>query len=173
VGLLTTICGFTGTMVGGVLADMLGRYTSRATIYVCLGSVLLSAPSAVLMVVADDIAEIYRYLALFLLTSSACYGVGPMMINSLVMPRMRGLASAVYLIIITFLGVALGPYTIGFFSDLIAAGGADSGESLRQGILWGLTSMILSVIMLLIATTHLDRDKSSCLDRARALGESV
>ena len=96
-----------------------------------------------------------------------------MMINSLVMPRMRGLASAVYLIIITFLGVALGPYTIGFFSDSIAAGGADSGESLRQGILWGLTSMILSVIMLLIATTHLDRDKSSCLDRARALGESV
>jgi len=173
VGLLTTICGFTGTMVGGILADMLGRYTSRATIYVCLGSVLLSAPSAVLMLVTDDITAIYRYLALFLLTSSACYGVGPMMINSLVMPRMRGLASAVYLIIITFLGVALGPYTIGFISDLIAADGTGSGESLRQGILWGLTSIILSVTMLLIATTHLDRDKSSYLDRARALGETV
>lgn len=173
IGLLTTIFGFTGTMLGGVLADMLGRRTGRAKMYVCLGSVLLSAPSAVLMMVTDDLSELYRYLAMFFLTSAACYGVGPAVINDLVLPRMRGLATAVYLIIITFLGVALGPYTIGFISDVIASGGVDSGESLRQGILWGLTSIILSVFTLIIATLHLGRDKNSLLDRARALGEEV
>ncbi len=39
------------------------------------------------------------------------------------MPRMRGTASAFYILMITFIGLALGPYSIGKLSDALAQGG--------------------------------------------------
>lgn len=173
IGLLTVIFGFTGTVLGGVLADVLERYTSRARLYVIIGALLLTAPSVVLMLVADTTAEAYTYIALFLLTSSSWYGIGPSIANGLVMPRMRGVSSAFYLIIISLLGVAMGPYVIGHISDVIAAGGVDEGESLRQGMLWAMLSLFFTLAMLVIAAFYLPEDDANRLARARALGEDI
>lgn len=172
-GLLTAIFGVSGAMLGGFLADLLDRHTPRARLYVALGSLMLTAPSVVLMLTAKSTVEAYIYISMFILTSSAWYGIGPSIANGLVMPRMRGVSSAFYLIVITLLGVAMGPYTIGFISDQFVASGMDSGESLRRGMLWALLSMLFTAAMLLIATVNLARDDGSRLERARTLGEPI
>ena len=43
-------------------------------------------------------------------------GPGASTVQDLVLPRMRATASAAYLLVVTFIGLALGPYTIGRLS---------------------------------------------------------
>jgi MFS family permease len=173
IGLLSVFCGFTGAVLGGVLADMLEPYSARARLYVVIGALVLTAPSIVLMLQADTAAEAYKYIALFLLTSASCTGIGPSIANGLVMPRMRGISSAFYLIIISSLGVAMGPYLIGYISDTISDSGVERGESLRQAIQWALPSLFFTTVMLLISAYYLPKDEANKLARARHFGEEV
>ena len=48
--------------------------------------------------------------------SSLWIGPGASTVQDLVLPRMRGSASAAYLLVVTFIGLALGPYTVGRLS---------------------------------------------------------
>jgi len=172
-GLITSGFGFFGALLGGVAADLLQRYTARARAYVLLGSLALTVPSVILMLLADNKSEAYVYVALFYLTSTAWYGIGPSIINGLVLPRMRGTASAFFLVTITLLGMALGPYFMGHLSDLFLSGGSNPSDALRQGILGGLPVLAFAAIMLVLVIRNLPRDEVSRLARARALGEAV
>ena len=84
---------------------------------------------------------------------------------------MRATASAYYVLMNTFLGLALGPYLMGQISDLYIASGADSGESLRTAMTWGLAMFGVAILFLTLATKYLSKDESSRVGRARALGE--
>lgn len=172
-GLITSVLGFLGSILGGATADFLHRFTPRARLYVLLGSLALTTPSVILMLLVDKKVEAYICIGLFYLTSTAWYGVGPSIVNGLVLPRMRGAASAFFLIVITLLGMALGPYTMGYISDGLLADGATPAESLRGGILWGLCVLGVAAVALIAAALHLPRDDASRLTRARALGEPV
>ncbi|MDP3746678.1 MAG: MFS transporter [Phenylobacterium sp.] len=172
-GILTSGGGIVGTLVGGVLSDALERHTPRARLYVLLGSLALAAPSIVAMLFTASKHQAYLFIGLFYLTSTAWYGIGPAIANSLVMPRMRGVSSAFYLIMITLFGIALGPYMMGYLSDLFIAAGADPGSGLRQGILLSLLVFIVTAVMLILATLNLARDTDSRLTRAKALGELI
>jgi MFS family permease len=95
------------------------------------------------------------------------------MINDLVLPRMRATASAFYLLMITFVGLALGPFAIGKLSDHLAASGATPGDALRYAQLSALAILAIPTVVILIATRYLVRDRASVLERARAAGEAV
>lgn len=172
-GSITVLFGFLGNILGGTVADFLQRYTPRARTYVLLGSLVLTVPSVFLMLLTTSKTEAYAYIALFYLTSGAWYGIGPSLVNGLVLPRMRGTASAFFLITITLLGMALGPYTMGYISDLFVAAGSTPGDALRNGILCGLPVLAISGLLLLGATVSLPRDDATRLERARSLGEAV
>ena len=76
---------------------------------------------------------------------------------------MRATASAAYLLVVTFIGLALGPYVVGRIS--VAAG------DLRLGILFGLLGNAAALVLILAATRSLARDEASLHERARAAGE--
>ncbi len=84
-------------------------------------------------------------------------------IQDLVLPRMRAIASAAYLLMVTFVGLALGPYAVGRLSGALG--------SLRGALLYGLLANGVALLFGALATRHLPRDESSQLDRARAAGE--
>jgi MFS family permease len=94
-------------------------------------------------------------------------------VNDLVMPRMRAIASAYYILMITFIGLALGPYAIGQLSDGLNAAGMDSSEALRTAMLSSLVLFVAAIVFLLFVLRHLVPEESSRLDRARAAGEEV
>ena len=89
------------------------------------------------------------------------------------MPRMRAIASAYYVLMNTFLGLALGPYLIGQVSDWQAAGGLTSAEALRSAMTWGLVAFGVSTVFLALALRYLPGDERSRLQRAEALGERL
>ncbi|MDH3274750.1 MAG: MFS transporter [Gammaproteobacteria bacterium] len=173
VGILIMSFGFGGAILGGLLADYLERHTPKARMYLIFGSLLITALSVLMIAFATTLTNSYIFAAFFFLGSHAWYGIGPSIANGLVMPRMRGVSSAFYLIVISFLGWALGPYFIGHVSDVIAASGVDYGESLRQGILWSLLSLMPTTAALAVAYRNFDRDSTDVMSRARALGEPV
>ena len=91
----------------------------------------------------------------------------------MVMPRMRAIASAYYILMITFIGLALGPFLIGQLSDSIANTGVSSGDALRGGMEAGLIMLIVSLVFLIPALRFLPREEANRLERARAAGESI
>jgi len=74
-------------------------------------------------------------------------GPGAAMVQDLVPARLRGTASAAYLVVITFIGLALGPYTIGRLSVAL-------GNDLRQAMLWGLLVNPVAALLLWRASVH-------------------
>ncbi len=86
---------------------------------------------------------------------------------------MRAIASAYYIMMITFIGLALGPYTMGQISDALTAAGATSADALTSGMLWGIAAYVVALTMLILGAMNIEADESSRLDRAKALGEPV
>ncbi|MDJ0866372.1 MAG: MFS transporter [Myxococcota bacterium] len=157
--------GWIGVALGGVLADAWRRRTPPGRLYVAAIGALLPAPILPWMLSTESTT-----LALVLnfplaASGSMWIGVGASTVQDLVLPRMRATASAAYLLVITFIGLALGPYLIGHLSD--ALGG------LRSAMLIALGANALAFVCLLIAARSLARDETSLRERARAAGEPV
>jgi MFS family permease len=90
-------------------------------------------------------------------------GAGASTVQDLVLPRMRATASAFYLLIVTFVGLALGPYTVGLLSDRLG--------DLPSAMRWALCANAGALALLLLAMRHLGADEASLRERARAAGE--
>ncbi len=91
------------------------------------------------------------------MASSMWIGVGASTVQDLVLPRMRATASAAYLLVVTFVGLAMGPYTIGQLSDAFG---------LRTALLWGLAANAGALMCIFVASRHIERDERSLTERA-------
>ena len=172
-GLSSAIGGWAGVTLGGVIADRLRERTVRAKMIVGIASTVLSLPLVLGLLYTDDLTWAYIFNFLFALTSPMWIGPAASTVNDLVMPRMRAVASAFYILMVTFIGLALGPYVMGQLSDSIAATGVSSGEALREGMLWGCSVYLIAFIFLCLSLRTITRDDATRLDRAVALGEDV
>ncbi len=170
-GLTVAIAGWAGVTLGGVVSDWLRRHTPNARLYVGLFAAVAPVPFIVGMLLTDKVWFAYLMNVALALGTSMWIGPAATTVNDLVMPRMRATASAFYILTVTFVGLALGPYTIGRLSDALEAGGQTDAEALRSAMLLGLLAILATVALLLLACRHLERDEASRLERARAAGE--
>ena len=83
-----------------------------------------------------------------------------------VLPRMRALTASTYIVIMTIVGLGIGPYAVGLISD---ASGGDLGFAILS-INW--VAPVI-VVMLLVLTHRAARDEASLVARAQAAGEPV
>lgn len=173
-GASTAICGGIGVAFGGAMADFLRRRFSGDThAYMGIISAVLTSAAAIVVLTAEDLQTVYIANAVMQFVAVLWSGAASSIVTALVLPRMRAAASAFYLAMVTFLGLAMGPYVIGFFSDTFAAGGMDSAEALRQSLLLGLLVYVVVIVFSLLMKRHLLEDLESRQDRARAAGEPV
>jgi MFS family permease len=152
-----------GCVAGGYLSDAWKRRDPRGRLFVCASAMLAVAPLTVVMVTTHDVWTVY---ALFPLQSALVYtylGSGAAAIQDCVLPRMRGVAGAIYLLSLSILGLALGPYTTGKVAALTG--------SLRLGILSMLAVIPPTLVLLWLAAQGLGEAEASRVERARAAGE--
>jgi MFS family permease len=171
-GLGAAVGGFTGIVLGGFLADLWKAKTVNARLYIGLAIPVLAVPFALGFLYTDSVVTAYVCSFVFSILSPAWIGSGASTINDLVMPRMRATASAYYILMNTFVGLALGPYLMGQISDVNIAAGVAPGEALREAVTWGLLMFFVSIAFLLLALRYLGADEASRVERARALGEA-
>ena len=115
----------------------------------------------------------YVYYSLFQIATPMWVGIAPTTVSDLVLPRMRGVAGAYYILMVSMLGLALGPYTIGYISDYFFSLGYSDAVSLKYALAWGQSALLITVIALIGACYYLPKEEPTKLDRARKLGESV
>ena len=145
--------GWLGATSGGLLADAWGRKRADGRLLVGAASALVPIPLALGMLAAPSLA-LAAALALPITVLAALW-VAPATTTAqeLVPPRLRGTASAVLLLHTTFLGLALGPYTVGRLS--LAAG------SLRAALALALPVNLLAGLLLVLAARALTRPGAS------------
>ncbi|HUP21508.1 MAG TPA: MFS transporter [Thermoanaerobaculia bacterium] len=172
-GLSAAIGGWLGVTSGGIFSDWLRRRSPRARPYVGIISSALAAPALVVLVTTRDLTTAYVANVAFQVFSSAWIGSAIALSNELVMPRMRATASAYYLLAVTFIGLALGPYAMGQVSDRLVRGGAVPAEALGRGMLISLIAYGIAIAFLWLTSRYVEREESSRLERAAAVGEEV
>jgi MFS family permease len=157
VGLPAALAGFVGVTVGGRVADWLrSRHPSGR-----IGVVLFGAFTPAFFIVAAFTSASPSLFFLFNLLSVACassaLGAAAATTQDLVLPRMRGSATAIFFVGTTLLGLALGPYLAGRISHLTG--------SLAVGILSLLVTVPVACVITLLAWRSLpdaEGRKSRC-----------
>jgi MFS family permease len=172
-GLTAMVAGWLGVTLGGVVSDRMKRHTPRARIHGGLITVLLAAPAGLVLFTTSSLQVAYVANFFFVLGSASWIGPAVALYNELVLPRMRATVSAIYILMGTFIGLALGPFGVGRISTTLTAQGMDPGEALRIGLLCALGVYAVTVSCMLLAWPSIARDEASRLARARALGEAV
>jgi MFS family permease len=156
--------GFLGIVLGGRIADWAKQRRSWGRVPVIVSGTLLPLPFLVYAFTTDNIVGFY--IANFLMSGLASAALGPAgaTTQDLVLPRMRGTATATFFIATALIGLALGPYLTGYVSKI-------SGD-LRTGLLALLAVAPISLLLLIQAWRTVPEAEASVLERARAAGEA-
>lgn len=163
-GGITAAFGFLGVTTGGFVADYWRARHPCGRLYVAILAALTPIPIGFWMLYTTSTTLAFSLNAVVAFTGAAWLGVGGSTVTDLVLPRMRGSATAVYILSITLLGQALGPFTVGLVSDL-------TGD-LRNGLVVALCANFFAAALIALAARYLVDDERSLLDRARLAGET-
>ncbi len=170
-GLGAALGGWIGVTSGGIISDVLKNRFPNGRLVVILAAPILSMPAAFIFITTENATTAYISSFLFSMFAPMWTGPSATTLNDLLLPRMRALSSAFYIMMITFIGLALGPYLIGYVSDGSTSDGMESGEALRQAMLYALGMLGVASLFTLAAFKFLPKDEATRLDRARAAGE--
>ena len=157
--------GFIGVITGGWLADRWRKANPAGRVLVIMiGALGPIIPVIIGYTTADPVIFYVSAFAAQVLGSSAL-GAAAAQSQDLVLPRMRGTATATFFIGTTLIGLALGPYMAGFVSTVTG--------SLQTGILSLLVVSPVSFILLLLAYRAVPAAEATMIERARLAGEPI
>jgi MFS family permease len=162
-GATHAIAGWIGITCGGLVADRWRRRASAGRVYTAMLAASLPVPFALAMLRATSLDVAIACYAAWSALAGCWGGAAVAVIQDLVLPRMRGTAAAIYLLLATFVGLAIGPYAVGRVSQ--ATG--DLGTAMQLGLVWD----GVALLCLARAARHLAADEAALLPRARAAGE--
>ena len=171
-GLQSAIFGFLGLLFGGIFSDYLRKFYVGGRLIVGMISVILSPIFLILALHAESIFMFYVHHIIWSFVSTFWVGLCVATAVDLSLPRMRGMASAYFILMASVIGLALGPYTVGKVADLFISYGNTTAESLSLSMQLLSVVFVVSLILLFFAIKSLPREESSKFDRARGLGET-
>ena len=164
-GLTAAVAGWLGITLGGVWCDRWRRSRRSARLLVGICMAIVPIPFTVAMLTAESRATAYVLNFFASVGASMWIGGAASTVQDLVLPRMRAIASATYILVITFVGLALGPYTVGRLSDGLG--------DLRYAMLLALLANLIGASFLFAAVRSFRHDEETRLERAAGAGEPI
>lgn len=159
------LAGFLGVIAGGRAADYLRERNPAGRLLVVAFGLTAAAPALYVMFTTLDPTIFYIAAFLQSLFGSSALGAAAATTQDLVLPRMRGTATATFFLATTLVGLALGPYMAGQVSAITG--------SLSTGGLSLLIAVPIGLIMLAIAYKSVPEAERTVIARARDAGESI
>lgn len=155
-GLILGIAGATGTLLGGYLADKLGKHDKRWYVKVSAFGAIVAIPFLLLYYFHSSI--VIALGSLFIAYTAVSLFLGPSIAitHSLVPANMRAFASAVLFLVLNLIGLGLGPLFVGAVSDWLAPNYGI--ESLRLALASTLMVSLVAISLFLLAGKHLHKD---------------
>lgn len=165
-GLLAAVLGMLGPIVAGPVSDWLtARMGGKGRVWLTLFSLGVSPFFGIWTYSADNPTDFYLRFVGYSLILTLWLPPLYSLLYDIVLPRMRGMTSSLFVIITTMLGLGMGPYFVGIVSD-------KTGDLGRAIISINVVVPAL-VVILLVLLLRINRDEAQVLDRARAGGEPV
>ena len=157
--------GLIGVIAGGAVADALRRRHRAGRI----GVILFGAIAPIIPLVwayTTTSPPLFFFLSFVTgIFASAALGAAAATTQDLVLPRMRGTATATFFLGNALVGLALGPSLAGMVST--ATG------SLQTGVLSLLVVSPISIVLLILAWRSVPTAEATVVERARAAGEII
>jgi len=157
--------GFLGVILGGRLADVLLERTPAGRVWVIIFGLLSPVPFAVMQYTTDNWTLFVVLNVVVSALAASALGAAAATSQSLVLPRMRGTATATFFLATTLVGLALGPYFAGYVS-------ARNAGDLSIGVLTTLWITPVGLVILLVAARLVPTAAATIAERAKAAGEA-
>lgn len=161
-GLALGVGSLIGHIVGGPALDMLGKRDLRWHFWVPM----VTVPTAGLLAAAAFLApigQVFWLLALQVMLAGLIAGPMVAIVMTLAPVQARATASACIFLVISSLGVGLGPQLIGIISDLLRP--AHGEESLRWALLSATLLAVPALLSYLMASRHYRADIAAAQER--------
>jgi len=161
-GCIVAVFGCLGIVFGGRLADwMAKRGRSDANMRVGLYAAIGALPLVLLFPLMDTAFWASLLLAPAVFCLSMPFGVAPAAIQEIMPNSMRGQASAIYLFVITLIGLGVGPTAVALVTDFVFA----DDNALRYSLLIVTTLAVLMSIILLAKSLKPYRESVTRLEQ--------
>lgn len=165
-GAPAAVGGFLGVILGGAMADFLLKRRPDGRILVILFGLITPIPVVYFAFTTDNVALFYVFAFCQSLLTSSALGAAAATSQALVLPRMRGVATAIFFLATTLVGLGIGPFMAGYVSSL-------SGDDLGAGVLSTLVVAPIGLVLLLSAMKLVPGAITGLVERARAAGENI
>lgn len=165
IGAPAAVGGLLGVVLGGVFADFLFRKWAGGRMAVIAIGLLVPVP---LTLVAYSTSNVNIFIVcsfLLQMATSSALASSAAASQALVLPRMRGVATAIFFLGPTLIGLAFGPFFTGYVSEVTG--------NLGTGIKCSLLAAIPGTIALFFGLKAYSTAVSSVEARARDAGELV
>lgn len=165
-GAPSAVAGFLGVILGGRMADYLLERRPDGRVWVILFGLVVPVPALLVAYTTDSATTFYIASFFAQMLSASALGAAAASSQALVLPRMRGVATATFFLATTLIGLGIGPFMAGYVS-------ATNGDDLSLGVLSTLAVVPIGAIILLAAVRLVPRAAASVKERARAVGEAI
>ena len=144
-GSMVMVAGSMGIVFGGRLSDYLARrgYQDANMRVGLLSAILTVSCNAVYLV--DNMTLLWVIMFFNVFTVAMPFGVAPAAIQEVMPNSMRGQASAIYLFVITLIGLGIGPTAVAVVTDYVF----QDDMAVRYSIFWVASVITLGAIVLL------------------------
>jgi len=147
-GLLASFPGAFSVLVGGSVADWLGKKSPAAYAVLPDACLLIAAPLYIFAITREDVTVMLVVMTVAALFQYTYLGVTYGTFSNLLHPRMRATGSAVLGAIYGLIGQGIGPLALGMLSDLLMRSlGLSNGDALA-------TAMAITAALYLWAGAH-------------------
>lgn len=166
--------GFVGIIAGGRIADWLRTKNPSGRVLVILFGVVGPVIPIWIGFTTDDPTTFYIMNFAGGMLVATAVAAAAATTQDLVLPRMRGTATAAFFLGTTLIGLAFGPYMVGQVSDLAGSNvdGAAVGN-LRAGMLSLIAVAPLGLALLIPVYRMLPAAERTISERAREMGEPM
>jgi MFS family permease len=174
IGLVTAIGSFIGVIGGGYFGDKLKEKYVGGRLYVIFaGGIVVTVLGCLGMIYTESKNTSIVFNFIYHIGSSVYVGCAATTVTNLVLPRMRAMSGAFFILTLSMIGLALGPYTLGRIADSFEYQGYAPGDAMQTSMALILLILIIPSVTLFMAVKHLKEDEESVTQRAKALGENI
>ncbi len=157
--------GFLGLLLGGRISDRLRVWHPSGRVLVMLFGAVAPLPLLVISFTTNSLSLFYALQLPMTLLSSSAIGAYAATSQDIVLPRMRGMATATLFLAINMIGLALGPYTAGRISAW--------GGGIGIGVLSLLLVLPIPLAAIVLLYRCLPKAEQTVVARALAAGEPL
>jgi len=165
-GMPSALAGFAGVILGGRMADFLLERRENGRVLVILFGLVAAIPPMIVAYTTDSLVVFYSASFIMQMFSASALGAAAASSQALVLPRMRGMATATFFLSTTLVGLGIGPFMAGYVS-------ATNGDDLSVGMLSTLVALPIGLVMLVAALKLVPAAARTVKERAVAAGEDI